>query len=149
MKFIKKVVVAVSLDDNTHEQLSPLRDMEFLTHCEVHFVHVFNIIRYTGVIFEFPIAYPYQADNKPIEESVLAILTKIAKEALPKNFDGKVVHRCLFYENPRHGFSEYVNETKADLVIIPTRKKHGFFESSFAQYINRHTEANMFFLKNH
>lgn len=149
MSFAKKVVVAVGMFDDISKQLSPMRDMGFLSNCDVHFVHVFNIFNYTTLVGDFPLVYPVAADMKPIQESIVALLMKISKEVLPAGFDGRVHYQCLFDESPKYKFCNYVKEAHADLVIIPTRKKHNIFDSSFAQYVNKHSQANMIFLKSH
>lgn len=148
MKLGNKVVIAVGLTENSRELLKPLSEMDFLINSEIHFVHVFNTVRFSGLYSEFPIIYPMEPDYKIIEEAILPLLSKISDEVIPKRFTGKIVHKCLLGQNPKHVFRDYVNDNKADLVIIPTRAKHGFFDSSFAQYVNRHTQANMFLLKN-
>jgi nucleotide-binding universal stress UspA family protein len=147
MKFANKVVVAVGLSSEMFEMLQPLRDMDFLSKSEIHFVHAFSTINYTSVLSDFPLIYPVQADRKAIEESVLALLAKCSHDILPKDFSGKIIKKCLFSDTPKEAFSDYVKENNADLVIVPTRQKRGFFESSFAQYVNKHTEATMIFLK--
>ncbi len=147
MKFAKKVIVAVGLANEMVEMMKPIHEMEFLAESEIHFIHVFNTMNYTTVFSDFPIVYPIEADLKGIEESVLKFLAKTSKAVLPPNFKGKIVQKCIFDAFPKERFSEYVNENKADLVIVPTRQKRGIFESSFAQYVNKHTEANMVLLK--
>lgn len=147
MKFSRKVIVAVGLSDDYIGMIKPVSEMEFLSHSEIHFVHVFNKMNYTTVFGEFPIVYPVEADLKSLEESIMAHITKVSKEALPKNFSGKVILKCLFDTSPKDLFCDYVNEQKADLVIVPTRQKRGVFESSFAQFVNKHTHANMILLK--
>ncbi len=149
MKFAKKIVVAVAMTDEISSQLSPLRNMSFLRESEIHFVHVFNTINFSSMIGDFPMVYPVEADRISIQESVVALLTKIAKDVLPANYEGHVHHKCLFDENPKSLFCDYVKENHADLVIIPTRQKHNIFDSSFAQYVNKHSLANMILLKNH
>jgi hypothetical protein len=149
MKFSRKVLVAVGLSAEMTELIKPLREMDFLSHSEIHFVHVFNTMNYTTVFSDFPIIYPVEADLKAIEESVTAFISKITKEVLPKGFEGKVVQKCLFDAIPKEKFSAYANEHKFDLVIVPTREKRGLFESSFAQFVNKHTHANMILLKKH
>jgi hypothetical protein len=149
VKFANKVIIAVGLSDEMSEMIKPVRDLEFLVNSEIHFVHVFNTMNYTAVFSEFPIVYPIGADLKAVEESVLSFIAKISKEILPKSFSGKIVTKCLFDAIPKERFSDYVNDEKADLVIVPTRQKRGFFESSFAHYVNKHTNANMILLKNH
>jgi len=147
MKFAKKVVIAVGLSNEMPELMKPLREMEFLSQSEIHFVHVFSTINYTTLFSDFPLIYPIEADRKSIEESVLALLVKTSKEVLPKSFEGKVIQRCLFDDRPKDKFCDYANEIHADLIIVPTRQKRGIFESSFAQYVSKHTKANIIFLK--
>ena len=147
MRFAKKVVVAVGLNNEMTLLLKPLRNMDFLSHSEIHFVHVFNTITYTTMFSEFPMIYPVKADQKAIEQSVLAFLAQASHDFVAQNFEGKIIHRCLFDDRPKESFSNYVSEVKADLVIVPTRQKRGLFEGSFAQYVSKHTQASMIFLK--
>ncbi len=149
MKFAKKVVVAVGMFDDVSKQLAPIREMGFSSNSEVHFVHVFNTINYTTLLGDFPMLYPVEADRNSIQESIVALLMKISKEVLPSGFEGRVHHKCLFDESPKYKFCNYVKEAHADLVIIATRQKHNIFDSSFAQYVNKHSNANMVFLKSH
>ena len=121
--------------------------MEFLAKSEIHFVHIFNTTNDTTVFSDFPIVYPIEADLKGIDESVLAFLAKAAKAVLPEKFQGKIIYKCFFDPSPKSKFSDYVKESKANLVIVPKREKVGFFESSFAYYVNKHTHANMILLK--
>ncbi len=147
MKFAEKVVVAVGLSNDMTDMLRPMREMEFLAKSEIHFVHVFNSTNYTTIFSDFPIVYPIEADLKGIDESVLAFLARTAKSVLSEQFQGKIVYKCLFDPSPKSKFSDYVKESKANLVIVPKREKVGFFESSFAYYVNKHTHANMILLK--
>ena len=147
MKFAEKVVVAVGLSNDMTDMLRPMREMEFLAKSEIHFVHVFNSTNYTTVFSDFPIVYPIEADLKGIDESVLAFLARTTKSVLSEQFQGKIIYKCFFDPNPKSKFSDYVKESKANLVIVPKREKVGFFESSFAYYVNKHTHANMILLK--
>ena len=149
IKFAKKIVVAVALSTDTERTLKLLRGMDFLAHTELHFVHVFNSITYASGIMGYPLVFPIKEDRELIEQSVLATLSKISQSVLPINFDGKVIQRCLFGESPKDKFCSYVDEVKADLVIVSTRMKRGMFESSFAQFVNNHTHASVMFLKDH
>jgi hypothetical protein len=147
VEMFKKVVVAVGLGDGVGELLKPLKEMNFLDHSEIHFVHVFNTFNYTTVLSDFPFVYPIEADRTPIKKAILGLLEKTSRVVLPQGFKGKVIHECLFDESAKFKFSEYVNEQKASFIIVPSRKKRGVFESSFAQYVHKHTEANLLLLK--
>lgn len=147
MKFAKKVVIAVAMDDDMIQRLEDVKKMEFLKNSEVHLVTVFNTINYGFAFGDFPLVYPIEGDRKAIEESILSMLNYTTSKILPVGFEGKALQRCLFDENPKAKFSQYVNEVKADLVIVATREKKGFFESSFAEYVGKHTHANLLTLK--
>ncbi len=147
MKFIKKVVMAIGMDDDMVERLKPVESMDFLQNCEVHFVTVFNTLNYGFVMGDIPLVYPVEADRKAIELSINDMLKNTSKQILPANFAGKLVFKCLFDQNPKALFSTYVEDVEADLVIIAAREKKGFFESSFTQYVSKHTRANLLVLK--
>jgi len=142
----RKVIIPVKLKENDKDVLSQLRQMEFLSGSEVHLVHVFETTTYTKYFTDFPQIYPVTPDSKMVQESINVFLSNLAQEILPLSFQGKVITKCLFDE-PKSGFSHYVEAEKPDLVVIPTRQKRGMFESSFAQYVAKHTQANLFLLK--
>ena len=148
MTFGKKTIVAMNISDHVTEFLKPLKEMDFLAGSDIQFVFVFNTITYSFGLGEVPLVYPIEADRSVIEQSGLELMVKLTENVLPKNFEGKVSHKILFGDDPKAKFSRYVNEEKADLVIVPTRQKHGIFESSFAQYVNKHTTCSMILLKN-
>jgi hypothetical protein len=147
MSFSKKVVVAVDLGKDLSEVLNPIKEMSFLAQSEIHFVHVFNTITYSFIFGDFPTIYPVEADRSLIEKSIVSILENTSKTHLPSNFQGKVIHQCLFADDAKDKFSEYVKGINADLVLVATREKHGIFDSSFAQYLVKHTNANILVLK--
>ncbi len=149
MSFAKKVVVAVGLRNSvaSSDGMASLGEMSFLQESEVHFVHVFKTINYAAVFGEFTAVYPMESQRLEIENSVLTSLVGLTKDVLPPNFKGRVIHRCLFTETPKLEFCDYAEKIKADLIIVPTRRKRGIFESSFAQYVNKHTRMNMILLK--
>lgn len=147
MKFAKKVFIAVELSHQQTELLKPLKGMEFLSECEVHFVHVFPTMSYPVAFGEATLVYPVESDRAVIEQSALATLVKMSHDVLPARFQGKVLQKVLFHDDPRKKFSDYAKEMKADTIIITTKRKHGFFESSFADYVNKHSDCNMIYLK--
>lgn len=147
MKFAKKVIVPIDFMDQLVDLLKPIHEMEFLAQSEIHFVHILTTITYPVYFGDFPNVYPIEEDRKMLEEASLALLVNMTEKVLPKNFTGKVIHRVLSSEDTKRRFSKYVTEEKADLVIIPTKKRHGVFESSFAQFVNKHTDCNVLLIK--
>lgn len=149
MAFAKKIIVAVDFNSEIKNLLNDMKEMTFIQDSEIQFVHVASKITYSFVFSNMPLVYPVEDDRKTIEESTIANLVKLSKEVLPENFTGKVSHHCFFSENPKQGFVEYINTENPDLIIIATRLRKGLFESSFAQYVDKHTQTNMLLIKHH
>jgi hypothetical protein len=147
MSFGKKVAVAVSLDDDLMVHLQTLKDMEFLRDSEIHLIHVFNTISYAVGFAEAPLIYPVEEDRRNIEKAVLGRLETLWLDVLPVGFRGKAIFKCLFHEDPKQKFANYLDEIKADLCIVATRKRRGLFESSFAHYLEKHAHAHLIVLK--
>jgi hypothetical protein len=147
MKFSKKVVIAMDLSQEPLDSLKSIKTLDFLNGSEIHFVHVFNTYNYSFMFGDFPLIYPIEADRKALEEGVINLLKEKTKGILPQGFSGTTVMKCLFADDPKSRFCEYLKVESPSLVIVPARKKHGFFDSSFAQYIGRHSEANLLILK--
>lgn len=149
MRFAKKVVIAVGLNPGMFGMLKGVKAMEFLDHSEVHLISVFKTIDYAYGLGEYSLVFPIADDRKAVEQSVQGALVKLWEDIAPAGFQGKVVPRCLFDEDPKDKFCQYAGELKADTVIVAARNKRGFFESSFAQYVVKHTDADVIILKHH
>lgn len=147
MSFGKKIVVAVNFVDVKFEELRILRELDILKSGEVHFVHVFQT--FTTAFFSGlgGANYPVDTDRRVIELSVNAELARLAKEVLPSGSEARVVPHCLFAENPKAYFCSYADELKADTIVVLGRREHGLFESSFAQYVQRHSGCHLIVMK--
>lgn len=144
MDFGRKVIVAVNLEETTKEQLAMLRSLEFLKKAEVHCVHVYHTTNMGYGLGEFSLALPVEPDRQALEKS----LTETLKESCRDCFSGeKVTYKCLFDADPKEEFCLYAKEVKADTIVVFSRAKHGIFESSFAQYVVRHTNCHTVILK--
>jgi hypothetical protein len=147
MSFAKRVAVAINLNEPMKDILSGLRELEFLNKSEVHFVNVYLTTTYAVGLGEGSIVYPILSDQKKIQESTVAALQNMVPGLLSPKFEGKIVPDCLFADDPKRKFCHYVEEKNIDTVIVAAREKRGFFESSFTQYVSKHTRANMIVLK--
>lgn len=147
MGFAKKIVIAVEMNNELYDVLKTVKKMNFLNEAEVNIVHISQTVSITVAFDGTPLVYPISEDRKAIRESVIETLKKVSKEFMPASFSGNVSYHCLFSDDPKRAFSEFVEEEKMDLVIVATKQKHGLFESSFAQYVNKHTKANVLMLK--
>lgn len=147
MKFAQKVAVAVNLSEDFKDEFASLKHLNFLNECEIHFVHAFLTTTYSFGLGETALIYPIQDDRKKLEESIVSTLKKMSGKIFDADFRGKIFCHCLFSDNPKAAFTEFVQDKHIDLVVIAAREKRGLFESSFSQYVQRHSKANMVILK--
>jgi nucleotide-binding universal stress UspA family protein len=144
----KKVIVAVSLEAETHAPLMKLKNMGIDRGAEIHLVHIVPIIVYGRGIHLSVMTYPLPEERPKVEEIILANLGEVKNELFP-DYE-KVILKCLFDSNEKSAFSDYVDQNKADLVVVATRPKHGlfnFFDSSFAQHQLKHASTDVLVLR--
>lgn len=151
MSYPKRVAVAVDFDKGSLHTLHSLHKMlPILGDAEIHFVHVFEI-----VVYSFDLTsrvWPLPEEQKKIEIDVIARLTKLAEEILPKNNPHKVVVKCIFDIDPKVVFCDYVKDNHIGMAVVATRGKRGIpglFDSSFAQYLCKYSPASIFVLRPH
>lgn len=147
MKFANKVAVGVNLGIDAKDEFVALKELSFLNDSEIHFVNAFQTTTYSFGLGDSALIYPMQDDRKKLEESIVASLKKISSKLFGEDFRGKIHCHCLFSDNPKGAFAEFVQNKHIDLVVVSAREKRGFFESSFSQYVQRHTKANLLVLK--
>jgi len=148
MKFAQNVVVAVGVAEtgegpHAFEQLS---QMTFLNQSRVHFVHVFKTVLYATPLGP-TLNYPGTEEKSQIEESIFKYLKHTFTAVLPESFGGQAHFVCLFGDDPKQAMIKYITEVKGDLIVVASRKERGIFESSFAQYVSKHTHADVLILK--
>lgn len=144
----KKIIVAVSLEEETHRPLMQLKSMNIEKDAEIHLVHVIPTIIYARGMQFSVLTYPLPEERPKIEESIMAKLAEVKKEIFPDHKN--VIFKCLFDANEKAAFNDYVEEQKADLVVVATRGRHGiknFFDSSFAQHQLKYAPANVLVLR--
>lgn len=145
MELGKRIVIAVDIDKEARGRFDELKDLKFNSASEIHLVYVFQEIGFNFAIDAYSMAYPLADDRLEIEKSVNGALKELAKEVFPK--DIKVHTHCLFSENQKEKLCDVADELKADVVVLAARKRHGIFESSFAQYMLKHSDRNLLILK--
>jgi hypothetical protein len=149
MSFLQKIALAINLNQPNLEVFETLRKMDFLIGKEIHLVNINLTTTYALGLGEASIVYPLMTEQKQIHDSTIKELKRLAPEILPENFKGKLEVDCLFSDDPKRKFCHYVEENGLDTVIIAAREKKGFFESSFTQYVTKHTKVNVIVLKQH
>ena len=77
----------------------------------------------------------------------MIFMKKSEKEIIPFLHKAGVIHRCLFDVDPKEKICEYAKTYNADLIIVGTRDHRGIFDSSFANYLCRHSPTNLFVMR--
>jgi nucleotide-binding universal stress UspA family protein len=145
---INKLVIAVSLEPETHGPLIKLKNMNIDADSEIHFVHVVPVILYARGLHLSALTYPLVQERPKIEETILAKLADIKKEIFPDHKN--ITFKCIFDGNEKMAFCDYVEHQQPDLVVVATRSKHGisnFFDSSFAQFQLGHSISDILVLR--
>lgn len=142
-----KIAIAISLNPELNSNFKQLQPINWPKEAEIHLVNVFHTHNYMLGMEDIPLAYPIEADLEEIKKSTFNYLKRVAREAFDQIPEAQLHFDCLFSDDPKREFCDFVNSQKIDLTIILTRKKRGFFESSFGQYISRHSDPHVLLLK--
>lgn len=145
---VNKVIIAVSMEEETQKPLFQLKDLNFSPDTEIHLIHVMPVILYARGMDLTVLTYPLEKERPKIVETVTDKLKRLAKEIFPEHTN--IVCECLFDSNEKAAFCDYVQEQKAGLVVVATRGRHGlknFFDSSFAQHQLKHSPTNVLVLR--
>ena len=145
MEFGKRIVIAVDIAKEARGRFDELKDIHWTQEADIHLVYVFQEIGYNFSIDAYNMAYPLADDRVAIEKSVKSALKTLGEEVFPKGLN---IHtHCLFSENQKEKLCGVAQDLKADVVILAARKRHGIFESSFAQYMLKHSDRSLLILK--
>lgn len=115
---------------------------------EVHFVHGFETHVYADTFFYA--SYPLESQFSDIEKSVDEILNSLSAQVISYDYQGKIIHNCVFSNSARVALRDYADQNKIDQMVIETRGKHGFeslFSSSFAEYMIGHANCNLLIVR--
>lgn len=139
-----KVLVSIDLKNFNSNQISHyIENSQFKEGDEIHFVHTFRVNVYAD---NFLVAtYPLEKDEPEIKKTVIQSLEQIVSN-LP-NTKAKYICDCLFSISPKEAMVKYADDNEMDQTLVLTRKKHGMFSSSFAQYVLSHGHNDLTILR--
>jgi nucleotide-binding universal stress UspA family protein len=149
MKSWNKVVISILGEGEEVEVFRSLSQMPLMNQSELTFVTLVRSIEYGYGLGEYNLIFPVADDREKIKSEKIKKLKSLVEKNLPSNFKAKINFDCLFDENPKEKLCSFLNEMKADVVVMVARKKRGLFESSFTQYVAKHTDADVMILKHH
>lgn len=142
-----KIAIAISLNPELNAKYRELQSTPWIKDAEIHLINVFHTHNYLLGTEDIPLAYPIETNLEEIKKSTINYLKRVGRESFNQVPEDRIHFECLFSDDPKQTFCDYVNDIKADLSIILTRKKRGFFESSFGQYVSRHSNSHVLLLK--
>lgn len=145
---MKNVVICASLNEESLDLIKSLKNSPLLNNTKIHLVHCFEIQVYTSDFS--PFIYPTEDKYPEIEKATLKILEGLAKDMCSADQLKNVVKHVFFTQSPKQKIREYLNDKKADLVIVATRGKHGIeglFSSSFAEHLVKYSPCDVHILR--
>ena len=145
---LKKIIVAVSLDEATQRPFHYLEKMPIPLDSEIHLVHLVTETFYAKEMQFQVVTSPPVEDRPKIESEIVKKLLKLKKEIFPHHTN--VSTKVIFDPNIKAAFVDYTEKQKPDLIIVATRGRHGiksFFDSSFAQHQLKYSPANVLVLR--
>ncbi len=143
-----KIVVCAEITEEGLKSLDHVADYwkeHQVSSAEVHLVHIFETRVYNN---EFAVSvYPSPDQYKEVDEAVVRILKEKADDLFKKiTKPQKCIYKCLHSTNVKDEMMEYLKAVNPDLVVVPTRGLSGvkgFFSSSFADFLVRHSPCNI------
>jgi nucleotide-binding universal stress UspA family protein len=145
----QKIVIALPLEESL---LGPLyewgRKFDFSNVEEIHFIHVVkkNITPLEFGLVESPDELTYHEMIPTLDKFLRAEARKI----LPEDYKGKVNFLVTKDFHPEEEVIDILKESKATLIVVATRGKHGFeglFHSSFTDYMVKFAPCDVFVVR--
>lgn len=143
---MKNYVLCTTLEEESINTLKKLKNDIELKDAKIHIITIVEKQIYTVELAAY--VYPVENQYPAIEASALTILNSLAQD-LGVNRD-QVTSKCFFEYDREKKIKEYLNEVKADLVVVATRGKHGlegFFSSSFTDYLCKFSPCDVLVMR--
>lgn len=139
---MENIVICADINEASIDTLKNIRHEFLFKNTHVFFLHVFEVHMYNADLV--PVIFPAEVQYPDIEASTVGILENLANELKIKN-DQKTI-KCFFSHSREEKIISFLNEVKADLVIVATRGKHGlegFFNSSMADFLSKYSPCDV------
>lgn len=145
MSSLDKVVIA--LDTSLErDQLKVFSGMDFLKNCDVTLVHLVQEVDYSDGI-SFNVAFPTDEDKSKLTDAVIEKMKQLSLEILPPGHLGSIDYVCLFAENIKDAFCQYLAETKVRLAVVASFHRHSVFDVSFGDYLSKKAPCGVLVIK--
>lgn len=139
---MENIVICADINQASLDTIKKMKHDFLLQNTVIHLLHVFEVHMYNADLV--PVIFPSEVQYPDIEASATGILQNLAKEMNLKIEPSNI--KCFFSHSREEKIISYLNEVKADLVIVATRGKHGlegFFNSSLADFLSKYSPCDV------
>jgi nucleotide-binding universal stress UspA family protein len=144
-----KVMACIDLKDKSVSAFKEIfKSTDWSDVDELHIVSGFPLQTDTDGFYI--LSYPLDELQDEVKKSVLAALSDVEsvinKDLGPK----KIIKECIISSSPKATLTDYAKDNDINKMMITTRGKHGiegFFSSSFAEYMVRHSKCELQILR--
>ena len=143
---MKEIVVCVDLTQECFETLKKISSKVNLTNARLHLVHIVESPLHDEDLA--PYTFPLNEQHRLLEKNTIESLKGLGLElGIRQN---NLIVKCFFSLSRKDKIKSYLNEAKADLVVIATRGRHGIvglFASSMADFLISFSPCNVLVLR--
>ena len=143
---MKEVIVCVDLTKECFETLKKITAKIDLTHSRVHLIHVFESPLHDEDLA--PFTFPLNQQHRELELKTIDSLKSLGLELGVRQ--NNLIIKCFFSLSKKDKIKAYLDEARANLVVIATRSRHGLvglFTSSLADFLNSFSPCNVLVLR--
>jgi nucleotide-binding universal stress UspA family protein len=139
---MENIVICADINQASLDTLKKMKHSFLFENTTIHILHVFEVHMYNADLV--PVIFPAEVQYPDIEASALGILRNLSNELKCKENQTNI--KCFFSHSREEKIISYLNEVKADLVVVATRGKHGlegFFNSSLADFLSKYSPCDV------
>lgn len=139
---MENVIICADINQASIDTLKNMHHEFIFQNAHIHYLHVFEVHMYNADLV--PVIFPAEVQYPDIESSAVGILENLANDMKIQS-GNRTVH-CFFSHSREEKIISFLNEAKADLVVVATRGKHGiegFFNSSLADFLSKYSPCDV------
>lgn len=147
MKYYRKILVAVNINDDCINTLKKLKGSPYLKQAHIELIHIIKTRIYPETFY--PLIYPNDEEIRNLKEKIHGALRKLRDEILTEDEREKSKITVLAEPIPKKYMCEYLEEKKKDLVVLTTKSKKGlgYLTGGFEDYVLRTAPCDAWVLR--
>lgn len=143
---MENIVICADINQASIDTLKAMKHEFIFKNAHIHYLHVFEVHMYNADLV--PVIFPAEVQYPDIEASAVGILDNLARDL--KTPEERKTIQCFFSHSREEKIVSYLNDVKADLVVVATRGKHGiegFFNSSLADFLSKYSPCDVLVIR--